>query len=216
VAGGEMNLPLAEAEKRLAMVPAYRESFKKVYQADEITSELIGKAIAAFERDIISDNSPFDQYLAGDRSAMGPEAIRGLALFKGKANCIDCHDGPNFTDNSFHNIGVKGEDLGRGKVIGDSSLNKAFKTPGLRNTLLTAPYMHDGSEATLVDVVEFYNRGGDVKEGISPLIKPLGLTSDEVNDLVAFLGALTDPVEIDRPEIVSKDVLPGILEKLAQ
>lgn len=200
-APGEMNLPLDEAVNRLSAVKYYRDAFAQIYGSDDITPELIGRAIAAYERTLNSIDSPFDRYIAGDKNAMSPAAIRGLALFEGKGNCTDCHDGPNFTDNSFHNIGVNTKDLGRGAVIQDPTLNKAFKTPGLRNVTLTAPYMHNGSEATLMDVIEFYNRGGDIKEGISNLIVPLNLTEQEKADLLAFLGALTDPLDEERPEI---------------
>lgn len=199
-APGEMNLSLDEAVSRLKSVPYYAKTFDKVY-GDGVTSENIGRAIAAFERTVITDNSPFDKYLKGDKAAMSPAAVRGLALFEGKANCTKCHDGVNFTDQSFHNIGVKGEDMGREKIAGDESLAKAFKTPGLRNVAFTAPYMHDGSEPSLEAVVRFYNRGGDVKEGISELIVPLNLNDEEVMDLVAFMGALSDPVEIERPDL---------------
>ncbi|MEJ2682707.1 MAG: cytochrome c peroxidase, partial [Gammaproteobacteria bacterium] len=171
--GGEMNLPMSEAVKRLSQVGYYRDTFRTVYGADSIEPELIGRAIAAFERTIISRQSPFDRFLAGERFAMSPGAVRGLAIFKGKARCTQCHDGANFTDNSFHNIGLNSQDVGRGAVVGDASFNKAFKTPGLRNVALTAPYMHDGSEPTLLDVVEFYDRGGDARAGISSLIQPL-------------------------------------------
>ena len=198
-AAGEMNMTLDKLLPKLQSVPYYKETFNKVYGIATINKESIGKAIAAFERSIISDNSSFDQYIAGNLSAMSPSAVRGMELFKGKANCVECHDGANFTDNSFHNIGVKGDDLGRGPIAGDKSLNKTFKTPGLRNILFSAPYMHDGSEKTLAGVVRFYNRGGDAKEGIDKLMKPLELTEQEINDVVAFLGALSDPVVIARP-----------------
>ncbi len=200
-AEGEMNMPLDVAVSRLEGVSYYKKTFKEVYGEDSITPELLGRAIAAFERTIISNNSPFDKYMAGDQTAMSPEAIRGLALFKGKAKCIDCHDGPNFTDNSFHNIGLKSDDEGRAAIIGDSKMKKAFKTPGLRNTLLTAPYMHNGSLGSLYEVVQHYNKGGEDKEGISNLIQPLGLTELEISELIAFMGALTDPVIVSPPTI---------------
>ena len=134
---------------------------------------------------------------------MSSAAVRGLQLFTGKANCAACHSGPNFTDESFHNIGVGGQDKGRAAIIQDPSLVGAFKTPGLRNVLLTAPYMHDGSVPTLEEVVRFYNAGGKHPQGVSELIKPLHLTEDEIFDLVAFLGALTDPLVISRPRIAT-------------
>jgi cytochrome c peroxidase len=200
-AAGEMNLPLDVLVPRLSKVAFYKEQFEKIYGEPEITAENIGKAIAAFERTIISDNSPFDQYIAGNKLAMSPAAIRGLTLFKGKANCTSCHDGANFTDDSFHNIGVNNEDIGRAGIVKSEGMNKAFKTPGLRNIAYSAPYMHDGSEGSLEDVVNFYNRGGDNKTDIDKLIKPLNLSKLEVADLVAFMGALSDPIVISRPKV---------------
>jgi cytochrome c peroxidase len=197
-APGEMNLPIPEAVARLQAIPGYREQFSKVYGAEGIKAETLGKAIAAFERTLVSRNSPFDRHLAGDKTAMSPEAVRGLALYQGKANCLACHNGPNFTDDSFHNLGMKDDDPGRGKLDAAAHFQGAFKTPGLRNTALTAPYMHDGSLPTLEAVVQYYNRGGDI-QGKDPLIKPLQLNEGEVRDLVAFLGALTDPVKVDAP-----------------
>ena len=199
-AAGEMNLPLEKLLPRLKAVKYYQDTFKAVY-GDGITKLNIGRAIAAFERTLNAMDTPFDKYLAGNKTAMGPAAIRGLALFEGKGNCTKCHDGANFTDNSYHNIGVKGGDKGRAGINGEASMTGAFKTPGLRNVIFTAPYMHDGSEASLESVVEFYNRGGDQKKGRSDIIKPLDLTKQDVYDLVAFLGALTDPIDVVRPKI---------------
>jgi len=200
-AAGEMNMPLSTLMPRLKAVPYYQKEFTKIYGKTAITKDSIGRAIAAFERSIISDNAPFDQFMAGDKAAMSPSAIRGMDLFTGKAGCVECHDGGNFTDNSFHNIGVKGDDLGRGPIANDASMNKTFKTPGLRNITLSGPYMHDGSIATIEDVVRFYNRGGDMKDGVDKLVKPLDLTEQEINDVVAFMGALLDPVTIVRPKL---------------
>ena len=202
VAPDEMNMPLAELIPKLERVPYYVQAFGEIYPESGITAENAAKAIAAFERTIISDNSPFDRYMKGDKSAMSPEAIRGLELFRGKADCVDCHSGPNFTDNGFHNIGLPStEDKGRGEVVNVRRAVGAFKTPGLRNVLLTAPYMHDGSMKSLEEVVRFYNTGGENKTDISQLIKPLRLTRGEILDLIAFLGALTDPVVIPHPKI---------------
>lgn len=200
-AAGEMNMPLNILLPRLNEVPFYQQEFKAIYGSPIITKETLGKAIAAFERSIISDNSPFDQYLAGNENAMSPEAIQGLALFETKANCTRCHDGVNFTDDSFHNIGVIGNDLGREAIVSSPGMTGAFKTPGLRNTLLTAPYMHNGSLGSLEEVIRFYNKGGEQSAGRSKLIEPLKLNELEIQALVAFLGALTDPVVIERPNI---------------
>ncbi len=199
-AEGEMNMLLEDVEKRIGAVAGYQKLFKEAYGDNAITSENIGKAIAAFERTLISDNSAFDRYIAGDESAMSEEAKHGMQLFVGKAACIECHSGPNFTDQSFHDLGMKSDDLGRGKIIKAKSMNKAFKTPGLRNVVFTAPYMHDGSLGSLEEVVQFYNRGGD-RPTDNKLVKKLNLTPQEERALVAFLGALTDPVIVKRPEI---------------
>lgn len=194
----EMDLPLVQAVARLDEISGYRDQFIAVYGKAGVTAENLGKAIAAFERTLISRNSAFDRHLAGVSGAMSPEAMRGLALYQGKANCISCHNGPNFTDDSFHNLGMADADIGRGKLDKAAHLQFAFKTPGLRNAALTAPYMHDGSLSSLEAVVQYYNRGGD-KPGADPLMKKLALTEGEVRDLVAFLGALTDPVKVDAP-----------------
>ena len=139
-AAGEMNLPLDKAVARLQDIPFYVKTFAEVYPESGITPQNIGRAMAAFERTIISNNSPFDRYVRGDQNAMGPDAIRGLQLFMGKANCIACHSGPNFTDESFHNIGIGDTDPVRAAVIHDQSLTGAFKTSGLRNVLLCSLY----------------------------------------------------------------------------
>ena len=200
-APGEMNMSLSDLIPRLQKIPYYQEAFTNVYGTSGVTAENIGKAIAAFERTVIVDDTPFDRYMNGDKSAMSPAAVRGMHLYEGKANCTKCHDGPNFTDDSFHNIGVGGNDPGRQDIEQGANNNGAFKTPGLRNTLLTAPYMHDGSLGTLEDVVRFYNEGGTDKKNLDKLIVPLNLTEDEIFDLVAFLGALTQPINIERPII---------------
>ena len=197
-AGGEMDMPLDLMLRRLKVVPWYRDMFKKVYGDNAMVEENVARALAAFERTIIVDDTPFDKYIQGDKSAMSPAAIRGMALYEGKAQCIKCHDGPNFTDESFHNIGLEGEDMGRYRIAEATGMQKAFKTPGLRNVLFTAPYMHDGSLGTIQEVVEFYNRGGDVE---NKAIEKLDLTEEEKRDLIAFLGALNQRLDIEKPVI---------------
>ncbi len=199
-------LPKVKAE------PVYREMFKKAFPPNgEVTHLNMALAVAAYERTLVSNNSAYDKFKAGDQTAMSVEAQRGLTIYEGKGNCTACHNGPNLTDWQFHNIGVDSEDKGRGAKMKTAEekaeFRGAFKTPGLRNVALTAPYMHNGSVGTLEGVVEFYDRGGDRKDNLSPLIKPLGLSDREKWDLIAFLNALTHTVESQPPTI------PGLASK---
>ena len=183
---------------KLSKIKGYVHQFQKVFGAG-VSMQGIAEAIAAYERTIISTNSAFDKYFLGDKSAMNKEAQRGMALFKGKARCILCHNGSNFTDNQFHNLGVPQvgpmkEDLGRFYVTRRPEDKGAFKTPTLRSIVETAPYMHDGAFKTLEEVVDFFDRGGGKNSNLSPLMKPLGLTAQEKTDLIAFLNALTGEV----------------------
>ena len=197
-AAAEMNMDIARLFKWLNEQGEYRMLFEKAYPGAGIGAETLSKAIASFERTVVSSNSAFDRWVAGDRNAMSEAQVRGFALFNGKANCVACHSGANFTDNGFHNVGLASfgkpdADLGR-YTQRPVAVNKgAFKTPTLRDVELTAPYFHDGSAKTLLEVVEHYNRGGAVREGISPNVKPLDLTRAEEEDLVAFMKALTSP-----------------------
>jgi cytochrome c peroxidase len=203
----EMNQDVEELIRELTAIPGYVKRFKKVFGSNSINFDNIVKAIGTFERSVVSKNAPYDKYFAGDKSAMSPSALNGMTLFFGKAKCSICHNGPAFTDSGFHNIGVKQHgplkvDLGRFNVSKDDFNKGAFKTPGLRHITRTAPYMHDGSEATLEEVVEFYNRGGDVAENRSPFITPLELTSQEKKDLVEFMKALEgEPIIVSLPEL---------------
>jgi len=185
--------------KKLKGIPEYVKDFQAVFGA-EITIDRIVQAIAAFERTLISGNSPFDRFFYNSESdAISEPAKKGLLVFRGKGRCLNCHDfNPIyalFTDNKFHNIGVgmdKAEpDPGRFKVTGNSADQGAFKTSTLRNIALTAPYMHDGSQKTLEEVVEFYNQGGHKNPYLDGGIVPLNLTDQEKKDLVEFLKSLT-------------------------
>jgi len=191
----EMFETLANVVRKLSGIPEYVNAFKEVFGTG-ITADGIAKAIASFERTIVFSNSPFDKYMQGDEKAMNESAKRGMSLFMGKAECIKCHNGPNFTDNKFHNIGVPTEvplkeDLGRYNVTKKDSDKGAFKTPTVRNITDTAPYMHNGFFPTLFEVVQFYNGGGGRSENKSPDIHGLNLTGEEVNDLIEFMKALT-------------------------
>ena len=188
----EMNITADEILSRLRAIPRYVELFTTHDGPAGVTTEAVTKAIASFERTVISGEAPFDRYVAGNDSALSPSARRGFVLFNTKANCAACHSGWAFTDSSFHDIGLPGEDLGRGRTLGIDSLNHAFKTPTLRNVADHPPYMHDGSEADLRAVIDLYNQGGRVRRPtLSGEIKPLGLTAAETDDLLAFLRALS-------------------------
>lgn len=201
----EMGETLEHVVRKLEAVAGYRAQFHAVFGTG-VTSDGIAKAIAAFERTVLSGPSPYDRFIAGDSSALSAAAVRGSQLFAGKAGCDACHMGPMFSDQSFHNIGVGMDrpepDIGRQAVTGDPQDRGKFKTPGLRNVALTWPYLHDGSAATLADVVEFYDRGGLPNPTIDVRIKALGLTDGEQSDLVAFLQSLTGSLpHIPRPTL---------------
>jgi cytochrome c peroxidase len=201
----EMNQDYDELIRELKALPGYVSRFDKVFGKNALTIDNIAKAIATFERSVISKNAPYDKYWAGDKSAMSASAVNGMNVFFGKAKCSICHNGPVFTDSGFHNIGVKPAgplkvDLGRYNESKDDFDKGAFKTPGLRDITKSAPYMHNGTEATLQDVIEFYDRGGDAKENVSPFITPLGLSKQEKKDLLEFMKALDgDPVLVTLP-----------------
>lgn len=197
--------------KHFGAVPAYQEKFRKVFGTD-LNAEGVAKAIAAYVRTILSGNSPYDRFLAGDKHALSPAAQRGLGHFEGRSHglgCQRCHTGFNFTDEGHHNIGVgmdrANPDLGRYTVTKKEADKGAFKTPTLRNVATRPPYMHDGSMKTLEEVVAHYNKGGHMNPWLSPAIQPLNLTASGQADLVAFLEALTGEVT---PEVSSPPELP--------
>jgi cytochrome c peroxidase len=195
-----MDLPVEEAVGRLDADPAYRAAFLGAY-GGRPTRERLGLALAAYHRTLFSVEAPFDRFLGGDTAALGESARRGMALFGGKAECSSCHSGVRFTDEAFHSLGV-GEDPGRGAITGQEAEMGAFKTPSLRDVARTAPYMHDGSRATLLEVVEFYDQGGLPHANLDVKVRKLGLTSAERLDLVAFMEALSGRV-IEGPPAAS-------------
>jgi cytochrome c peroxidase len=190
----EMGETLENVVRKLNGIPGYKAQFQAVFGTD-VDTDGIAKAIAAFEHTVVTGPAPFDRWLAGEKSAMTPAAVRGMNLFNGKGHCSPCHSGPAFSDQSYHNIGVgmdkKNPDLGREAVSKDPRDRGRFKTPGLRNCALTHPYLHDGSEKTLADVIDYYDRGGIPNPNLDPLMLPLNLTRREKADLVTFLEALT-------------------------
>ncbi len=194
----EMNTDMTKLFAFLNGNEGYRSAFAAAYPGEPISAETISKAIASFERTVVSNNSPFDQWVAGKKDAMTAEQVAGFRLFvdPAKGNCAACHSGPNFTDNSFHNLGLASfgkpdADMGRYAIRPLAVMKGAFKTPTVREAANTAPYFHDGSAATLEEVVEHYRLGGVVTSNLSKDMKPLQLTPDEVRQIVAFMGALS-------------------------
>ncbi len=179
---------------KMKKIPGYRKLFMDAF-GEDITIENVGKAIASFQRTVLSGNSPGDRFDQGQEAgAISESAQKGLTLFRDKARCTKCHSGFNFTDEKFHNLGIGWDDnkvdLGRYMVTGIAEELGAFKTPTLREIARSAPYMHDGRFKTLEEVVNFYNKGGVKNPHQDPLIIPLELTDQEKSDLVAFLHTL--------------------------
>ncbi len=162
-----------------------------------VSARNVARAIASYVRTILAGDAPFDRYLAGDREALTEEELRGFRLFTGKANCSLCHLGPTFSDDAFHNTGVaaRSGDPGRYGVTGREEERGRFRTPTLREIEHTAPYMHDGSLASLEEVVEFYDAGGSLHPNLSPKIRPLRLSEHEKAALVGYLRTLSGQVQ---------------------
>lgn len=188
-------------------ISGYREKWMDAYGDTTITLRRIVNAIACFVRTIVSADSRYDRFLAGDKLALSASEQRGMNLFFSKRlACSECHSGPLFTDNRFHNIGLFFYylDLGRMGVTGKAEDHSVFKTPSLRNVELTPPYMTTGENeesqlTTLESVIEHYERGGFIWATKDPRIKPLNLTPNEKQDLVEFLRSLTDSSVIQNP-----------------
>jgi len=159
----------------------------------------VAASLASYVRTIRSSGSPVDRYLAGGTSALNAQERDGLQLFRGRAQCVECHTGPDFTDDRFHNTGVAFKngriiDDGRFTVTRKNEDRGAFKTPTLREIARTAPYMHDGSMATLEEVIDFYVQGGRRGPNLDSRMRPLTLNIDDKRALVAFLKALSGTV----------------------
>ena len=167
----EMDLPLTEMEQRIGL-----------------TAAEVSRALASYLRTILSGDSPFDRYMKGDLSALSEQQQRGLQIFRGDGNCYACHAGPNLADERFHNTGVAW--VG-GRLVDEGRGRGAFKTPTLREIARTGPYMHDGSLATLEDVIDYYDRGGNINPHLDEDIRPLRLSPEDKRALVAFLRSLS-------------------------
>ena len=183
----------------LASDAAYVRAFEATF-GGSITTRNLGLALASYVRSILSGGSPVDRFTSGETGALTVDARDGLRVFRGKGNCVSCHFGPTFTDERFHNTGVAWRsgsltDEGRFVASGRPEDRGAFKTPTLREIARTAPYMHDGSVATLADVIDFYDRGGIANPHRDPELRPLHLVPAEKQALEAFLRALSGVVQ---------------------
>lgn len=194
----EMNINLGEAVEFLKQTPGYIKAFKQAYPNEGITELTLAKALASFERTVLSNNSPFDRWVKGEKKAMTAQQVKGFELFVDpeKGNCEVCHSAPNFTDNGFHNVGLasygkENPDVGRYAIKPIRSMQGAFKTPTLRDIEFSAPYFHDGSAVSLEAVMEHYVAGGEIKTNLSPNMKTLKLSKSEQKAIVEFLKALS-------------------------
>lgn len=191
-----------DAVVALARSRDYRGDFRRVFGANPSVDD-VARAVATYVRTIVAGDAPFDRYTAGDRTALGASAVRGLRVFNVVAACSRCHAGVLFTDEDFHNTGIAWRrgapsDIGRAAVTAGEEDRGAFKTPTLREVARTAPYMHDGSFATLDEVIDYYDRGAQRNPGLDSRLRPLGLTPEDKRDLGAFLGSLSGRVSDGR------------------
>lgn len=197
----EMDSTLAEVAERLSRDETMRQAFERAYEAPPNESTLT-RALASFVRSLVSADSAYDRFLAGDSSALSKSARRGEAIFNGeRGECFHCHTGYNLTTNAFKNNGTAADDPDEGRrelTLRDSDFGK-FKVPTLRNVAVTAPYMHDGSLATLPEVIEAYAAGGRGHPNTDPTVQPLDLTDADKADLLAFLESLTDEAFLTNP-----------------
>lgn len=215
----EMNADLEDVVARLEKTDGYPAAFKEAFGSPEITAERISRAIASFVRSLVSSPSRFDRFVQGDYRRMNEQEIEGLHLFRTRARCMNCHNGPRFSDGQFHHTGLsyygrRFEDLGRYDVTGNPEDRGKFRTPTLRDVRHTGPWMHNGLFDDFTGILRMYNRGIPVgaraRPGapqLSPLIRPLGLDDHEIEALEAFLGALGR-----RPPFVEPPALPGLAE----
>lgn len=195
----EMDMRLDALVQRLNGIPGYRQQFQAVF-GGTATAERIGQAIAAYERTLVSRETPFDRYVQGDTKALSAGAMRGMRLFYGEARCVVCHKGPNLTDDDFHNIGIFEEgqpDPGRRAITNKPADQGKFKTPALREIGRRAPFMHNGKFKTLYEVVQHYNFAGvtdQANDYRDEQLRVLYLVESQVDDLVTFLNeGLTSP-----------------------
>ena len=226
VASKEMNAKPDEVVRRLSAAPEYKPVFRQAFGDEQVTFARVSAAIATFERTIVSRPSRFDRFLKGDAEALSDSAVRGLHLFRTDARCANCHMGPLLTDDKFHDLGLsyygrKLQDLGRYEITKDPRDVGKFRTPSLRNVTRTAPYMHNGL-FDLDGVLRMYNAGmatlrrkaHQIDDPLfptkSPHLRPLGLNTQDLADLRAFLESLEElRLRVRAPELTSPATRPA-------
>ncbi len=190
----EMGMTEAGLVAKVSKISGYEPLFEKAFGDGQITAVRIGQALATFERTIVSGNSAYDRFVAGDRSALSKEAKAGMEFFNGKGECAECHNGPNFSDEKFANLGVgmadANPDGGRSEITGKKSDYGKFKVPTLRDLAHRGPYMHDGSLKTLGDVLDFYARGGLQNPHVDERLLKFYMDAQTKQDLLAYLDSL--------------------------
>ncbi len=219
----EMHSSMSDAIRTLRSISGYSEKFEQAFGNAEISPETITAALAVFQRSLVSQPADFDRFLNGDQNALSTPALKGLHLFRTKARCMNCHNGPLFTDNSFHNIGFSDfgqvdEDLGRYNVTHNEEDAGKFRTASLRDVMRTGPWMHNGLHKSMDLILAMYSAGmppSNQKSQASNelplqkpdrLIKKLDLSAEERNELLAFLFAITaSPPEINLPKLPGLD-----------
>jgi cytochrome c peroxidase len=196
----EMHGDMRSLARKLANIRGYAQLIDSAYGDARIDPDRVAGALAVFQRTIISNRSRFDSFLSGNRKALSDNEIRGLHLFRTKARCINCHHGPLFTDNLFHNNGQAGNDPGRFNVTHKDDDLGRFKTPSLRDVMKTGPWMHHGEIDNMMRIIELYDH--PTARGLDPIIRPLHLTRQEKLDLLAFLEAISmGPVPFTKPNL---------------
>ena len=205
----EMNIDPEEAAEKIRRDPVYPQLFEKVFPGEPITFDLIAKAIAAYERTLVSYDSDLDRYLLGDATALAPAAVRGMKLFEGKAGCIRCHHGPLLTDHQFHYTGVP-------EISGGTPDGTKHKTQSLRDVNRRSSYMHNGHYLKLRYVIEHYARGGSAPAGIPTEIEPLELSEEDKSDLLAFLLALNGRTTTSADSTAAADIFSAPPPKTAE
>lgn len=188
----EMDMPMDKLIPRLSSIRDYKPLFAAAFPNEGLSASTLTRAIATYERTIVSGSSPFDAWVEGDEQAISDTAKRGFVVFNTTGGCASCHSGWNFTDDGFHDIGLPSQDVGRGQFLPSIvKMQHAFKTPTLREIAYRAPYMHDGTLVTLEEVVEHYSSGGIARQSRSELVMPLALTSAQKDEIVQFLKSLS-------------------------